>query len=191
MKRAALVALALVACGGPTPPAHTPAPAPAPRDISCLEVRQHVEPWLPAQLATTDTDLIGRVAHVFTKRCLDDRWAPAVRACAVDAPTFAAAHQCIPTAEVAAFDAAIERAKPDPNAVSSGGLPQECFAYRAIVEKLAICDQLPQATRDAMLDSLEQGWRAWLQLPDDAKRELREVCREAAQSFTGALQACT
>lgn len=95
----------------------------------------------------------------------------------------------------AADEAKPTEAKPDeakpaePAAAAAGDLPAECAEYKAAIEKLATCDKLPQATRDALKQSYEQTSAAWASVPAEGRAALGTACKSAAdavkQSATG------
>jgi hypothetical protein len=67
-------------------------------------------------------------------------------------------------------------------AAAAGDLPAECNDYKATIEKLAACDKLPQATRDALKQSYESVSAAWAQVPADQKAALGTGCKQAADA---------
>ncbi len=69
-----------------------------------------------------------------------------------------------------------------PAPAAAGDLPAECGEYKAAIEKLASCDKLPQATRDALKQSYEQTSAAWASVPAEGKAALGTACKSAADA---------
>ncbi len=65
-------------------------------------------------------------------------------------------------------------------------LPIECRQYGAAVHKLATCDRMPQAARDAMTQAFDQAAEAWVGLPPETKAELATGCLQGLQAVTEA-----
>ena len=75
-------------------------------------------------------------------------------------------------------------------AAGGGDLPAECADYKAAIEKLASCDKLPQATRDALKQSYEQTSAAWASVPAEGKAALGTACKAAADAVKQSAAAC-
>ena len=75
-------------------------------------------------------------------------------------------------------------------AAAGGDLPAECNDYKAAIEKLATCDKLPQATRDALKQSYEQTSAAWANVPAEGKAALATACKSAADAVKQSAAAC-
>lgn len=75
-------------------------------------------------------------------------------------------------------------------AAAAGDLPAECADYKAAIEKLASCDKLPQATRDALKQSYEQTSAAWANVPAEGKASLATSCKSAADAVKQSAAAC-
>ena len=89
--------------------------------------------------------------------------------------------------DTAAGSAAAGSAAP---AAAGGDLPAECNDYKAAIEKLATCDKLPQATRDALKQSYEQTSAAWANVPAEGKASLATACKSAADAVKQSAAAC-
>jgi hypothetical protein len=84
-----------------------------------------------------------------------------------------------------------DAAEPLPVAVGSDGLPLVCGEWKAAIEKLATCTELPQNARDSLIAVYTDASAGWVQLPADAKKKLVEVCRAGADSvLKGAKATC-
>ncbi len=81
-------------------------------------------------------------------------------------------------------------AAPAPAAAGGGDLPAECADYKAAIEKLASCDKLPQATRDALKQSYDQTSAAWASVPAEGKAALGTACKAAADAVKQSAAAC-
>ncbi len=71
-------------------------------------------------------------------------------------------------------------------ATDVAGLPPECADYKALVDKLATCEKLPQASRDMLKKSFDDTAKAWTnmeKLPADAKAALVGGCKQGADAL--------
>ena len=85
-----------------------------------------------------------------------------------------------------------EPAKPDDHAAAAN-LPAECNDYKASIDKLAACDKLPQASRDALKSSFDAQSKAWANIPADeaAKKTMVDSCKTANDAVkTAAAKIC-
>ena len=76
-------------------------------------------------------------------------------------------------------------AKPDDKGAApaaGGDLPKECQDYKAAIEKLASCDKLPQASRDALKQAYDQASAGWANLPAESKAGLATACKAGADA---------
>lgn len=67
------------------------------------------------------------------------------------------------------------------------GLPAACNDYKAMIEKLAACEKLPQASRDMLkktFDDTSKAWANFEKLPDDAKTALENGCKQGSEALT-------
>jgi len=67
-------------------------------------------------------------------------------------------------------------------AAATGELPAECAEYKASIEKLASCDKLPQATRDALKQAFDQAAGAWASVPAEGKAAQGTACKTAVEA---------
>ncbi|MFT3696909.1 MAG: hypothetical protein QM831_27455 [Kofleriaceae bacterium] len=80
---------------------------------------------------------------------------------------------------------------PLPTEMGSDGLPLVCGEYKAAIDKLATCKDLPENARQSLIDVYKDTSKDWGQLPADAKRNLVTVCRAGADSvLKGAKATC-
>lgn len=73
-----------------------------------------------------------------------------------------------------------------PAAAGGGDLPQECQDYKAAMEKLASCDKMPQASKDALkqgYDAMSQGWANISSLPPEAKKAMADGCKQGTDAL--------
>jgi len=74
-----------------------------------------------------------------------------------------------------------------PAAAAGGGdIPAECNDYKAAMEKLAACDKMPQASKDALkqgYDAMSQGWANAGSLPPEAKKAMADGCKQGADAL--------
>ena len=78
-----------------------------------------------------------------------------------------------------------------PAAAAAGDLPAECNEYKATIDKLATCDKMPQASRDALKQAYEKDSAGWASIPADGKANLATACKAATDAVnTSAKQVC-
>lgn len=73
-----------------------------------------------------------------------------------------------------------------PAAAGGGDLPQECQDYKGAMEKLAACDKMPQASKDALkqgYDAMSQGWANISSLPPEAKKAMADGCKQGTDAL--------
>ena len=79
--------------------------------------------------------------------------------------------------------------KPADKAVPAGAnadIPAECNDYKAAMEKLAACDKMPQASKDALkqgYDAMSQGWAQAKDMPAEAKKAMADGCKQGADAL--------
>jgi hypothetical protein len=100
----------------------------------------------------------------------DEDKAPPAEGSAAPAPEGSAAEKPTEGAAAAAGD--------------SGDLPKECQDYKAAIDKLASCDKMPQASRDALKKAYDQASTAWAKVPASAKAQLATACKAGADAVT-------
>ena len=73
-----------------------------------------------------------------------------------------------------------------PAAGGNADIPAECNDYKAAMEKLAACDKMPQASKDALkqgYDAMSQGWAAAKDMPAEAKKAMADGCKQGADAL--------
>ncbi len=66
-------------------------------------------------------------------------------------------------------------------------VPYSCRQYEQLIEKVKICDKLPQASRDALkqaLDAMKSGWAGYAAMPQEAKDALSSGCQQGVDALT-------
>jgi hypothetical protein len=101
-----------------------------------------------------------------------------------------------PTDDKAAAPADKPADKPaDPAAAPAAGggdLPASCGEYKAMIEKLASCDKMPQQARDALkqsYDTMSASWANAATLPPEAKDGMDKSCKAGADALKQAAAA--
>ena len=165
-----VLAVMLVACR------HGSAPPPPP---TCEATAEHVR-----TLLGRDDQNARDIQQVFATRCRDDRWAADVRACMVGTKSFKDPKHCksrLTIAQRSHLDADLQSAAA---AQRARQYPPPCVLYQDLVDKMAVCDKLPQSAREAMrtgLDALKQNWTDL----DNPKRykDVSDACKAAAEAM--------
>jgi hypothetical protein len=146
-------------------------------------------------------------------RCKEDKWTNEVLKCLADAKQADAVAKCqnmmskeqsdnmakaIAGAMGTQPDQGSGSAPPDQGSAGSGsagsaeapvdvaGLPAECAEYKTLVDKLATCEKLPQASRDMLKKTFDDTSKAWAnmdKLPADAKAALVGGCKQGADAL--------
>lgn len=74
-------------------------------------------------------------------------------------------------------------------AAATGDVPPDCAEYKMLIEKLATCDKMPVASRDALKQGFAAMEKSWANA--DAKATLGEACKQAVVSVkAAATQTC-
>ena len=76
-----------------------------------------------------------------------------------------------------------------PTGAGAGELPAECNDYKAAVQKLAGCDKMPQAARDALKNAFDQASATWANLPAESKAGLASSCKAGADAVMSSAKA--
>jgi hypothetical protein len=71
-------------------------------------------------------------------------------------------------------------------APAAGGMPTECNDYKAAVDKVASCDKLDAAARDALKNAYTQLSAGFASLPAEAKANLAGTCKTALEKVNAA-----
>jgi hypothetical protein len=100
-----------------------------------------------------------------------------------------------PAGDKPAGDKPADDKKPDDKAAPAAGgdLPAECNDYKAAIEKLASCDKLPQASKDALktsFDTMANSWKDFGSMPAEAKKAAADACKQAADAVNQAATVC-
>jgi hypothetical protein len=66
---------------------------------------------------------------------------------------------------------------------SGGALPKECDQWKDAVERLARCDQMPEATRKALRQAYDTAAAAWASLPSEDRAHLAGSCQAGATAI--------
>ena len=167
--RSALLLLA-AAChhgaSGPPPP-------------SCTGVAEHVYGMLPQD------DHGKSLRDVLAARCTKDAWDVGPRNCIMDTKTLHDGHHCkdrLTPDQRVAFESDLEAIEKK----RAAELPAECERYRLAMAKIATCDKLPQAARDALkqaFDAMARGWLRYGDQPPEGKRATIAGCKQAFENL--------
>lgn len=152
---------------------------------------------------------IPKIRDASVARCNEDKWSNAVLKCFADAQKpddIQKCQQMMTKEQRDAMAKALESAMPTEPAGSAeqgsgsgsaeagsgsapaaaADLPPECADYKALIEKLATCEKLPQASRDMLTRTFEATSKAWTnieKLPDSAKAALVTGCKQGADAL--------
>jgi hypothetical protein len=156
---------------------------------------------------------IPKIHDASIARCNADKWSNEVLKCFADAKTpddIKKCQQMMTKEQRDGMAKALEAAMPsdtgsapppeqgsagsaDDTAGGSGsaapaiaGLPAECADYKALMEKLAKCDKLPQASREMLQKTFDATSKAWAnvdKLPDSAKAGLVMGCKQGVDAL--------
>jgi hypothetical protein len=77
--------------------------------------------------------------------------------------------------------------------VADAGLPPDCLDYLRAIEKLADCDKLPQASKDALktsAQSMVDSWKDASSMPPEAQKAMADACRQAADAVNQTSDVC-
>ena len=139
-------------------------------------------------------------------RCKEDKWTNEVLKCLADAKQADAVAKCQnmmskeQSDNMAKAIAGAMGSQPDQGSGSApdegngsgaapvdvAGLPPECAEYKTLVDKLATCEKLPQASRDMLKKTFDDTSKAWAnmdKLPADAKAALVGGCKQGADAL--------
>lgn len=107
-----------------------------------------------------------------TKACSDESWSDDLRSCiAADGGDACFAAAGVPNSW----------SYPAGGVFGSTGIP-ECDAYASELVKMQTCTGIPQATRDALKQSLESGLDMFKNIPPDQRPMYVDTCRQWVQS---------
>lgn len=88
-----------------------------------------------------------------------------------------------PASKSTATEPAAKSSDPAAAPVAAGELPTECTAYKAAIDKLASCDKLPAASRDALKQAYDAASTQWANLPAEQKTTLATGCKAAVDAI--------
>ena len=166
-----LIAALLTACH------HGSAPPPPPP--SCEATAEHVR-----ALIGRDDETARDIQQVFARRCRDDKWPDDVRACMESTKSFKDPKHCrarLTISQRSHLDASLQEAAA---AERARQYPPPCLLYVELVDKMAACDRIPQATRDDMREGLERLKRNWTGLDDPRRyKEVSDGCKGVAEAM--------
>ncbi len=129
--------------------------------------------------AAERTKIIKASRTKMLEACTRDAWSATARACVVAK----GGDRCFLLTGTARWGF------PAPGVLAPLGVAS-CDAYAAAVMKLSTCDKLPQQTRDALVQSLQQTQEAWQAVPPEGRTALDEACRAAKDAIDQAGAAC-
>lgn len=147
---------------------------------SCPAVAEHVRGLL---------DRAGRgpqaagVRDVFARRCSADAWSDEIRGCVLATATLADPRHCkakLPPPARARLELELVAAA---EAARAAQVPPECQDYGRVMERMATCQAMPQAARDAMRDSFEATRATWTKVDPASRGELETACSAAAAAL--------
>jgi len=143
-------------------------------------------------------------------RCETDHWASAVTRCLERVTSDNEMQRCIGQleehqrraleAEMKAFalrppkiapdagiDAEVDLSGIDPiDDDANQDLPSACQQYEELIQKVMLCDKLPEASRDAMkqaLDAMKSGWKDVGALPQSARDAMGSGCQSGVDAL--------
>ncbi|MEO8553570.1 MAG: hypothetical protein ABI678_26535, partial [Kofleriaceae bacterium] len=110
--------------------------------------------------------------------CKAEHWSDTTRACIVVSD----GQRCYAEAMRWGYPALIAAAVPN--------LPPACAMYKAAIDRLATCDGVAQASRDAMKQAFDQASAMWTSLPAAEARSLAPACKAGTDAILVAFSAC-
>jgi hypothetical protein len=73
-----------------------------------------------------------------------------------------------------------------PTVLGPSGLPTECDAYKAAIDKLASCPKLAPDAKDSLIQAYQAATGSWTKLPEDSRKNLASTCKAAVESVNAA-----
>jgi hypothetical protein len=163
----------LVLAAGACHHGNTPPPAP-----SCAKAAEHV-----LSLIEPKNEHAHDVSTAFLRRCTEDHWAPDVRSCIVSTVSLQDPKHCkerLPIPLRSHLDADLMDAAARARARD---VPPSCADFGKTVEALVRCDQLPQATRDAIRQGYETMKGNWGTTDPHQREIVEEGCKAAGDAL--------
>jgi len=75
---------------------------------------------------------------------------------------------------------------PAPVQLGANGLPVECDAYKAAIDKLASCPKLAPDAKDSLVQAYQAASASWERLPAESRKNLAATCKAAIESVNAA-----
>jgi hypothetical protein len=82
-------------------------------------------------------------------------------------------------------------AKPEEKPVAAGDLPAECGEWKDAMAKLASCEKLPPASRDALKQAYDAAAAGWANIPAEGKAGVAQACKAGVDAVKQAATVCT
>ena len=116
------------------------------------------------------TKMIADSRTTMTKACTAEKWDDTTRACLV----VGGGSDCfVPATKRWGF--------PAQGVIVATGIP-ECDLWGAEVQKLLVCDKLPQASRDAVQQAYEQANQMWVNVAQDQRSAMADACKSVTDA---------
>lgn len=148
---------------------------------SCTDVAAHVGKLLDPK--DTKSDAAAKVHDIFTTRCTQDKWSTAALSCMAGTVSLHDGHHCKDRLNVdqrRALDAELDTADREARA---SRLPPACVTYKQRMEKVARCDKLPQAVRDALKQGFDAMMSTIASSSEEERAKLEDSCRMGADAI--------
>lgn len=174
--------LVVAACGSKAPARPVERPPP-----TCIAAADHV-----LDLVEPKDDRARKVRDIFQRRCEQDAWSAEARTCVVETTSLKDPRGCKARLSPPQRDA-LERELAEADRVArSSKLPGSCAQYKERIAKLMTCDKLPQESRDALkqgMDEMEQSWGNMKDLPPEAQQAIEDGCKAGVEALDQAVKA--
>jgi hypothetical protein len=148
--------------------AHGP-PAP-----SCEAAADHV-----FALVEPKDERAHKIRDAFARRCKDDHWHGDVLSCIADEPALTSGRHCLDKLDSSQRSSLSH----DLAEADKPGVPKECDAYKAAVDKATKCDKIPVPTRDQILQYYKSQAAQWKNLTREDVGGIKVTCDQAAESI--------
>jgi hypothetical protein len=197
--RAALLAIGL-GCAGQQA-ARGPDRVPAPAALDCTAPIGAFDRTMDAELETQTAgmaaadraateDLVARTAPsmkaAIERRCTGDRWSAAILDCysrVSDRPGMDRCRDMLTADQRTALTSELSLVV---NARPRSGIP-DCDAYIDTVERLVVCEAVPDDARVAARRGLDQAAPAWAGMPVERQNEAAAACRAEVDALRRSL----
>lgn len=74
-------------------------------------------------------------------------------------------------------------------ATPPSGLPKECDAYEAAINRLATCEKMSKQARETLVKAYAEAAEGWKKLPDAAKEKIGVSCKSGADAVIATAKA--